>query len=67
MVDDASEPTNTESSPDDYQDPADGPDTPHMTEAQAANTIYMAYRKAKRHWRRFTGKPVRKFRRKLSR
>ena len=35
----------------------------HMTEAQAAEHVYMEYRAAKKTWRRFTGKPVRHFRR----
>ena len=39
------------------------PDVSNMTDAAAAHTIYMAYWNAKRNWRRFTGKPVRKFRR----
>ena len=34
-----------------------------MTDAEAAEHIYMQYQRAKMTWRRFTEKPVRKFRR----
>ena len=55
--------TNTDTSSDSGHEVVAGPDTSRMSEAEAASTIYMAYRGAKRTWRRFTGKPVRKFRR----
>ena len=35
------------------------------SQSEAAEHIYLQYRKAKKRWRRFTGKPVRKFRRYL--
>ena len=38
------------------------PDVSHMSEADAAEHIFYQYRNAKRVWRRFTGKPVRRFR-----
>ena len=34
-----------------------------MGDAEASEAIFYHYRSAKRVWRRFTGKPVRKFRR----
>ena len=34
-----------------------------MSEADISHSIYMQYRAAKKTWRRFTGKPVRSFRR----
>ena len=37
-----------------------------MTQAQSAEHIFMQYRKARRTWRRFSGKPVRKFRRHMN-
>ena len=33
-----------------------------MNEAEAAEAIFLQYRMAKRTWRRFTGRPVRRFR-----
>ena len=39
------------------------PDLSAMSEAQAAEALFYQYRTAKRNWRRFTAKPVRKFRR----
>jgi hypothetical protein len=36
-----------------------------VSEAETAEGVYMLYRHAKKRWRRFTGKPVRKFRRHL--
>ena len=37
-----------------------------MSQAEAGEHIYMQYRKARRTWRRFTDKPVRKFRRHMN-
>eukprot|EP00974_Lingulodinium_polyedra_P020265 1958672-Lingulodinium_polyedra.AAC.1 len=34
-----------------------------MGEAEAAEVLLNQYRRARRAWRRFTGKPVRRFRR----
>ena len=45
----------------------DMPDVSHMTDAEAAEFLYYQHRKAKRVWRRFTGRPVRTFRRRLKR
>ena len=36
-----------------------------MSEPEATAHIYMQYRRAKRTWRKFMGKPVRKFRRRI--
>ena len=55
--------TDTDTSSDSGAEDIPRPDVSNMTDAAAAHTIYMAYRNAKRNWRRFTGKPVRKFRR----
>ena len=55
--------TDSDTSSDDGMEDVGGPDTSQMTEAVAADAIYMAYRRAKKVWRRYTGKPVRKFRR----
>jgi len=55
--------TDTDTSSDDGQEDVGGPDIRHLGEEEAAETLYWAYRGAKRVWRRFTGKPVRKFRR----
>ena len=55
--------TDSDTSSDDGNEDIEAMDVSNLTEEQAAEAIYMAYRKAKRHWRRFTGKPVRKFRR----
>ncbi len=43
----------------------DDPDLSQMDEATAAEHIFWQHRRAKRMWRRFTGKPVRRFRRNL--
>ena len=61
------EDNNSDTSSDSGQEDVGGPDTSNMSELEAASTIYMAYRRAKRVWRRFTGKPVRKFRRNFRR
>ena len=55
--------TDTDTTSDDGQDIQGGPDVSRMTDAEASENLYWAYRRAKRNWRRFTGKPVRKFRR----
>ena len=57
--------TDTDTSSDDGMESVTGPDTTRMTEAQAAEAIYLQYRRAKKVWRRYTGKPVRKFRRRF--
>ena len=50
-------------SSDDGRETVDIPDTSRLDDAHASEALYLAYRKAKRQWRRFTGKPVRRFRR----
>ena len=55
--------TDTDTSSDDGLEEIPVPDTTHLSERDAAEQIYMAYRRAKRVWRRFIGKPVRRFRR----
>ena len=56
---DESEDTLTSS--DDGAEDIRGPDTSNMGEHEAAEAIFFEYRRAKKVWRRFTGKPVRKF------
>ena len=41
------------------------PDVTNMTDDDASHAIYLQYRRTKKHWRKFTGRPVRKFRRKF--
>ena len=53
--------TDTDTSSDDGREDIARPDVSNMSDAEAAMTIYMAYRNAKTNWRRLTGKPVRKF------
>ena len=55
--------TDTETSSDSGNEPLDAADFAGWPEAEVAEHIYMQYRNAKRVWRRFTKKPVRKFRR----
>ena len=55
--------TDTDTSSDSGTENIAQPDVSSMSEAAATHAIYMAYRNAKRNWRRFSGKPVRKFRR----
>ena len=55
--------TDSDTSSDDGYEDVGGPNTANVSEQEAAETIYMAYRRAKRVWRRYTDKPVRKFRR----
>ena len=59
--------TDSETSSDDGTAIVGGPDISQMSEAEAAEAIFYEYRKAKRTWRRFTGKPVRRFRRTFKR
>ena len=40
-------------------------DLSRMNDTEAAEKLFYQYRAAKRYWRRFTGKPVRRFRRDL--
>jgi len=53
--------TDTDTSSDSGAEDLDMPDMTHLTEHEAAEQLYWTYRRAKRTWRRFTGKPVRKF------
>ena len=55
--------TETETSSDSGTEHMPNPGISHMNESEAAEHIYMMYRKARRTWRRFAGKPVRKVRR----
>ena len=50
------------SSDDGYED-TNMPDLSQLTNAEAAEIVYYQYRAAKRNWRKFTGRPVRRFRR----
>ena len=55
--------TDSETSSDDGQEDIPDQGISNMTESQAAEHIFLMYRRARRAWRRFTGKPVRRFRR----
>ncbi len=59
--------TDTDTSDEDEDDFVGAPDVSRMSEEQAHETLYWAYKRAKKQWRRFTGKPVRKFRRFIKR
>ena len=61
MEDDSTSSSAT-SSDDGYEDTS-MPDLSQYTNADAAEAVYYQYRTAKRNWRRFTGRPVRRFRR----
>ena len=50
-------------SSDNGSDALDMPDLSRMNDTEAAEQLFYQYRKARRTWRRFTGKPVRRFRR----
>ena len=58
--------TDSETSSDNDSEELPDPGVSQMSQAEAAEHIYMQYRKARRTWRRFTGKPVRKFRRHMN-
>ena len=58
--------TDSETSSDNDSEELPDPGVSHMSQAEAAEHIYMQYRKARRTWRRFTDKPVRKFRRHMN-
>ena len=53
--------TDSETSSDNDSEELPDPGVSQMSQAEAAEHIYMQYRKARRTWRRFTDKPVRKF------
>ena len=55
--------TSSATSSDDGDEPMDLPDLSNMGNAEAAEIVFYQYRNARRVWRRFTGKPVRRFRR----
>ena len=59
--------TDTDTSSDDGAEALDLPDLSQMTREEATEHLYWQYRTAKKTWRRFAGKPVRKFRRKFRR
>ena len=50
-------------SSDDGQEEIDMPDTGNLPHPDASQHVYMMYRRAKRQWRRYTGRPTRRFRR----
>ena len=50
--------TDSETSSDNDSEELPDPGISQMSQAEAAEHIYMQYRKARRTWRRFTGKPV---------
>ena len=45
--------------------PMSDPGIADMDDHQAAEYMFLKFRKARRQWRRFTGRPVRRFRRKV--
>ena len=59
--------TTTDTSSDSGEEDLQAPDVSQLSEAEATEQIYLRYRRAKRTWRRFTGRPVRKFRRHIKR
>ena len=61
-IDDDSSSSSATSSDDGHEDTG-MPDLSQLSNAEAAESIYYQYRAAKRNWRRFTGRPVRRFRR----
>jgi len=63
VVNDEDDGTDTDTSSDDGMEEITQLEVSQMSEAEASEALYLAYRREKRVWRRFTGKPVRKFRR----
>ena len=59
--------TTTDTSSDSGEEDLQAPDVSQLSEAESTEQIYLRYRRAKRTWRRFTGRPVRKFRRHIKR
>ena len=57
-----SEGTDSETSSDDGQEVLPDPGVHSMSRSEAAAHVFLQYRRAKRTWRRYTGKPVRRFR-----
>ena len=66
-VDEDDSGTDTDTSSDDGVEDTQPIDITGMSEPDACEAVYLAYRRAKRNWRRFTGKPVRRFRRHFKR
>ena len=62
-TDDEDEDSSETSSDSGNEEIPDIPGLEHLSQADAAEHIYLQFRRAKRTWRRFTGRPVRKFRR----
>ena len=62
-VDVESDPSSSATSSDYEDEDVDMDDFYGETDADTAEAVYLQYRKAKRRWRRFTGRPVRRFRR----
>ena len=62
-VDVESDPSSSATSSDYEDEDIDMDDLYDMSDADAAEAVYLQYRRAKRKWRRFTGRPVRRFRR----
>lgn len=62
---DADDVTGTDTSSDSYNEQLEGEPTHtyHHSDADLAEQLFMAYRRHKRIWRRYTGKPLRRFRR----
>ena len=62
-MDDIDDDSSSMTSSDNGSDALDMPDLSRMNDTEAAEQLFYQYRKARRTWRRFTGKPVRRFRR----
>ena len=61
------EDSSSATSSDDGEEIVDVMDLSRLGDAEAAEQLFYQYRKAKKNWRRFTGKPVRRFRRDFKR
>ena len=57
--------TDTDTSSDSGNEVSQTPGIENMSQADASAQIYLEHRRAKKTWRRFTGKPVRKCRRRF--
>jgi hypothetical protein len=65
--DDVDDGADADTSSDSGNEELGDPSVANMTDAESSEQLFWAYRRAKRNWRRFTGKPVRRFRRILKR
>ena len=61
--DDSDDDSSSMTSSDNGSDTLNMPDLSRLSDAEAAEQLFYQYRTARRTWRRFTGKPVRRFRR----